>query len=105
MATSGTGAGSNRESQILTAQKLTQRLGKSSVEGKFGKDDVLDVLRGVSKLLRCERSVWRDFSTLRYLLFSILMSNVSSLFFDTSRRRALVLDCCERLKQKLIRDS
>ncbi|CAN0072008.1 unnamed protein product [Ascophyllum nodosum] len=50
MATSGTGAGSNRESQILTAQKLTQRLGKSSVEGKFGKDDVLDVLRGLGEL-------------------------------------------------------
>ena len=80
MSTSGTGASSNLESQVLTAQKLTQRLGKSSVEEIFNKDDVLDVLRGVRKLSRCERSVWRDFPTLWCLLYSILVSNVSSLF-------------------------
>lgn len=43
----GGGAG-NRESQIQTGRKLTQRLGKASTEGNFNKDEVLEVLRKVS---------------------------------------------------------
>lgn len=41
--------GGNREGQIQTGRKLTQRLGKASTEGKFNKDEVLEVLRKVSE--------------------------------------------------------
>lgn len=38
----------NREGQIQTGRKLTQRLGRATVEGKFNKDEVLEALRKVS---------------------------------------------------------
>ena len=44
---SSSAGGSNRESQVQTGRKLTQRLGKASTEGKFNKDEVLEVLRKV----------------------------------------------------------
>lgn len=44
---SSLGRGGNRESQIQTGRKLTQRLGKASAEGKFNKEEVLEVLRKV----------------------------------------------------------
>lgn len=44
---SSSAGGGNRESQVQTGRKLTQRLGKASTEGKFNKDEVLEVLRKV----------------------------------------------------------
>lgn len=41
-------SGGTREGQVLKARKLTHRLGKASAEGKFSKDEVLEVLQRVS---------------------------------------------------------
>lgn len=45
----GAGAGGNRESEIQTGRKLTQRLAKAGVEGKFNKEEVLEILQKVRK--------------------------------------------------------
>lgn len=47
-------AGGNRDSQsqIQTGRKLTHRLGKASAEGKFNKDEVLEVLQKVRLVVR-----------------------------------------------------
>lgn len=42
------GKGGSRESQVEAGKKLTQKLAKSSAEGRFSRKDVLDILQKVS---------------------------------------------------------
>ncbi|CAN0458010.1 unnamed protein product, partial [Ectocarpus sp. 12 AP-2014] len=49
-APAGGGAGGNRESEIQTGRKLTQRLAKAGVEGKFNKEEVLEILQKLGEL-------------------------------------------------------
>lgn len=54
-APAGASTGGNRESEIQTGRKLTQRLAKAGVEDKFNKEEVLEILHKVRKRARSDK--------------------------------------------------